>query len=147
MKIECSIFSRGNVSTPVNNSGGLPEIINAFFGATPQHPFIAEMLKLQFHHVQISQYAGTALNCTGLMVLGAAWRAAEKKNTMNATTNIVGKYNITANFFDLNDEAGIQHKCTEYGSDQVWEEGNIYWKMYRERNLYCEDSATIYESL
>lgn len=127
-------------------AGGKTEFANAFLGAAPRHPLIAKMLELQFHHIQTSHYQGGTfgvLNATGPMVLGAAWRRAKLDNIVKET-NIQGKYNVSGLFFDLEDKKVIQHKCTGCGLDQKWEHGNVYWKMYRLKTFYCEDSASIY---
>lgn len=120
---------------------------NAFLGATPQHPYLIEILKLLFHHVHISQYAGSALNTTGPMLLDTGWRIAEQKNMVNQTENILGKYNVTGYFFDLENNPVILHKCTGCGAHQSWENGNIYWAMHRKKTFYCEDAATIFEKV
>lgn len=123
--------------------GGKMNIANAFLGAAPRHPLVAKVLELQFHHIQTSYYQGGALNATGPMVLGTAWRIAKMENNVKET-NIQGKYNASGLFYDLEDKGVVQHKCTGCGLHQIWENGNIYWKMYRQKTFYCEDSANIY---
>lgn len=126
---------------PCKELGG--PVQNAFFGATPQHPLIAQQLGLILNHVQ-SFYHPSPYWTTGVGVFGTALQ--ESKDNHYVTDNVVGGHYNSSNYFYYNDEDIILHKCWKCGTGQDWKNGNNYKKLHREGHYYCEDRKSLFET-
>jgi hypothetical protein len=125
---------------------------NALVGATPQHPIVAETLKGILRNVQAGFYGKTALDNTGVCVLGEAFKSYQERGSeskdgdLAAETKVrVGVFKNSA--FHWNGTKIVEHKCQCGESHQNWKNGNNYNALHAKRNYYCEDASSLFNGV
>jgi hypothetical protein len=119
---------------------------NAFVGAPPRHPIIATYLKFALCNVQNAIYGSYVLLSTGPCVLGRAILHHDQtfgNETSSWPLHLPGYIHWRGE----KSEAIVATKCPGCGEGQEWEEGNNYMTLWQEKKYYCEDSASIFQTL
>ena len=122
---------------------------NAFFGATPRHVVLSNVIRRVLNNIQSKFYGRQELLTTSVCVLGPA--VEEEGFSMDGVnTSRVGLYrwafNLERNVFKYNGTKIIQHKCSECGEHSDYANGNNYHKKWKDQEYYCPDAATLFEA-
>lgn len=122
---------------------------NAFVGARPRHPNIAKMLEMILINIQTNHYAGTALDATATCIFGRAIHVSEAERNSTVFSKMAGKHvweEPLGGIFQWNGKPIAVHKCKECGGlAQDWgDTGNNYIQIYKARNYYCQDAASLF---
>ncbi|KAL3908044.1 MAG: hypothetical protein SGARI_003247 [Bacillariaceae sp.] len=122
---------------------------NAFFGATPRHAVLSNVIRRTLENIQSMHYGANAQQAAGgVGVLGAA--VEEEGFSVDMTnTSRVGNYNWHrlpgSNAFRYQGRRIVQHKCSDCGSNNDWDSGNNYFEKWDKREYYCPDAAILFE--
>ena len=127
---------------------------NAFFGAVPKSPILAEAIYKSLMNIQSRADLlpdAQSLFMTGVGVLheaiytAAASAAAAGKNTSLPGIRLgVYKYG-PVKYFTYQNENIIIHKCAKCGQDQSWgDEGNNYEKKLQLGEYFCPDAPSLF---
>jgi len=123
------------------------KIQNAFFGATPQHPLIEEQLEQILNHVKESYYGNDATYATGTGLLYNSFQNAKAKGLVEEK-HFAGLYHWPDQTLETkNGEVLVLHKCKNCGMNQDWSKGNNYNRLYRQRQYYCQDAASLFQNI
>jgi hypothetical protein len=152
------------LSTPYNNTDGhLTNVTffaaqqisrkdcyqNAFYGATPQHPVLSNVIRRTLQNVQSKFYGSNPYETTGVCVFGQAV-IEEGYGVDMANTSRIGRHRWAAaaerNIFKFGKDKVVQHKCTSCGNfPSDWADGNDYKAKWTTKEYYCPDAATLFE--
>lgn len=119
---------------------------NAFVGATPSHPIVASYLEFALKNVQSSLYGAYVLMSTGPCVFGRAIMTHEKafgNDTVSWPIHLPGYIHWKGE----GSQAIVATKCPGCGEGQDWEDGNNYMTLWKNKNYYCEDAASIFNEI
>lgn len=112
----------------------------AFVGSVPRHPIIAKFLELIMINVQKAAYTRNVLDMTGPCLFGNAVRSYWKNfNGKESSWPIYQGYHFRWRGQDI-----ILHKCDGCSMSQEWSNGNNYDELYKTKNYYCQDAASIF---
>jgi hypothetical protein len=118
----------------------------AFIGATPKHPVLANVIAKVLDNIQSKRYGVHVLETTGPCVLGPAV-VEEGYGVDLVNTSRIGyaKWHKIAkkNVFRYQGKTIVQHKCNDCGVSSDYDNGNNYWKLWKERQFYCSDAASL----
>ena len=118
---------------------------NAFFGATPRHPILAETIRLGLQNVQQKYYGEASLsNGASVCVFGQAFRNWAQDLPMRIGTFKDGSYYFNGMVGPYKDGRAIRQKCIECGAGQDWSTGNNYDVLHVDRHYYCEHANAIF---
>jgi hypothetical protein len=123
---------------------------NAFYGATPQHPVLSNVIKHTFRNIQSNYYGSNPYETTGVCIFGPA--VIESGYGIDlVNTSRIGKHRWAArasqNMFKYGKDKIVQHKCTNRGNFPTYwgSNGNDYEAKWTNEEYFCPDSATIFE--
>lgn len=125
---------------------------NALIGSKPQHPIIETMLYMLLQNVRSSPYTKTALDATSTCLFGRAVAESEKDRNSQWFNQIAGKFvHDLGGSFSWGGQVIVQHKCDGCGAsekrNQDWgDAGNDYIMLYKEKNFYCQDAASLFRT-
>lgn len=125
---------------------------NAFVGSRPQHPIIEKGLEMILRNVQSSRYSGTALDATACCVFGRAVQEseAERKSEWFSKVAEMGTFSgvpVHGAAFSWIGKPVVKQKCHGCDSGQDWgSTGNNYILLYKQRQYYCEDAASLFST-
>lgn len=123
---------------------------NAFVGARPQHPVIEKMLEMLLTNIQTSRYNAGALDATSTCIFGRAIHVSEEERNSTWFSTVAGKVvndPVWKGAFQWNGQPIVQHKCNNCGGTQDWgNTGNNYINLYKQRNFYCQDAASLFRT-
>jgi len=123
---------------------------NAFIGSKPRHPNIAKMLEMQLINIQTSRYSGAALDPVGTCCFGRAIHVSEEERNSQRFSQVAGKFLNDPEHggaFQFSGRTIVKHKCDDCGQNQDWGKlGNNYLDMYKRRQFYCEDAASLFHT-
>ena len=115
---------------------------NAFVGATPRHAIVAKYLELAMLNVQRVNYPIDALLVTGPCVFGHAIKLIRKDFGNDTVSWPIHKTNT----YYWKGQEIVLSKCEGCGHGQDWDMGNNYYKLWKNKRYYCEDSASIFHA-
>jgi mannosyltransferase OCH1-like enzyme len=117
---------------------------NAFFGAMPRSPILAEAIRLSLRNIQgrADLVPGAeALKMTGVGVLHrAVMKVARGLDGVRFGTYHYGDDKV----FRHRNETIIKHKCSKCGQDQSWEDGNDYTLKLKIGEYFCPDAPSLF---
>lgn len=124
---------------------------NAFVGSKPRHPIIAKTLEFVFANIQKAHYGGSALDATATCIFGRAVRVSEEERKSVWFSKIAGHFVNDPTYgaaVSWNSEPIVKHKCRGCGEfNQDWgDSGNNYIALYKQRNFYCQDAASLFKT-
>lgn len=121
---------------------------NSFFGAAPQHPVIANTIKKILKHVQTSDYSHDPWYVTGPNLFLEEFKkyfGDEYEKHFAGRYFAVGKKQLY--FSHKGNKRMVLHKCMNCGQNQDWgATGNNYIDLYKNRQFYCEDAASLFHT-
>jgi hypothetical protein len=117
---------------------------NAFFGAMPQSPILAEAIRLSLRNIQRRadlEPGANAFKMTGPGVL----HEAVLKTARGLDGVRLGTYHHgTHQLFRYRNEIIIEHKCSKCGQDQSWSDGNNYNMKLKIGEYFCPDAPSLF---
>jgi hypothetical protein len=119
---------------------------NAFIGATPKHPVLANVIAKVLDNIQSKHYGVHVLQATGPCVFGLAI-VEEGYGVDMVNTSRIGyakwHWNPKHNVFRYQGRKIMQHKCNDCGVGSDYDNGNNYWNVWKEKQYYCSDAASL----
>ena len=103
-------------------------------------------------NVRSSPYTKTALDATSTCLFGRAVAESEKDRSSQWFSKIAGKFvHDLGGSFSWGGQVIVQHKCDGCGAsekrNQDWgDAGNDYIMLYKEKNFYCQDAASLFRT-
>ena len=117
---------------------------NAFFGAMPKSPILAEAIRFALHNIQRRadlESGADSLQMTGVGVLyKAVLKVAKSLDGVRFGTYHYGDNKV----FRYINETIIKHKCSKCGQDQAWSEGNDYTMKLKIGEHFCPDAPSLF---
>ena len=121
---------------------------NAFFGATPQSPVLAEAIRTVLQNIQmrLDLKTGTnALQMTGVYVLGEAFHKV--RDRLHPGEVRLGKFmHGWGQRYLYETKVIVVHKCDECGKDQNWSRGNNYVQKHKLGEYFCPDAPSLFSA-